>query len=44
MCSGTWMGRSRGVELDLVGAVYETEEGEREVGEGVRTHNREIKT
>lgn len=26
MCSGTWMGRSRGVKVDLVGAVYETEE------------------
>lgn len=26
MCSGTWMGRSRGVKADLVGAVYEMEE------------------
>lgn len=29
MCSGTWMGRSRGVKEDLVGAVYMMEERER---------------
>lgn len=26
MCSGIWIGRSQGVKLDLVGAVYEMEE------------------
>lgn len=35
MCSGTWMGRSRGGKVDLVGAVYMMEERENE-REGVR--------
>lgn len=39
VCSGIWMGRSRWVKLDLVGAVYEMEERKNE-REGIREEAR----